>query len=75
MTHARRDTELWAIGLLLFVGARAINWLITPMRHPDSSELQQWAAVAQAVIGGGAAVILIRRRGARTRRGRSPKVP
>ena len=66
MSNAKADQSLWTIGLLLFVAAQAGNWLITPMRHPDASDLRVAAVVAQGVLAlGGAIWLIVRRRRAR----------
>jgi hypothetical protein len=59
-------------GVLLMLGANALHWFITPMRHPDATTFQQLATGAQAVVGVGGAIWLITRW--RVRRASTPAV-
>ena len=61
-TREKYDAEYWMIVLLFLIAAKSGNWLLTPMRHPDASELTQWGVVAQGAICGVAAVWLFYRR-------------
>ena len=47
-------------GTLLMLGASAVHWLITPMRHPDASTLEHAWAIAQALGAFGTAGWLLR---------------
>lgn len=38
-------------GLMLAVAAAGVNWLITPMDHPDASALQSLLVIVQVVVG------------------------
>jgi hypothetical protein len=46
-------------GLIIAFGASAVNWLITPMSHPDASTLRTIGVAVQAILGLGVGVWLI----------------
>jgi hypothetical protein len=48
-------------GILVAVGASAVNWFITPMSHPDASTLRNVGVAIQAVLGLGVGIWLIMR--------------
>lgn len=48
-------------GILAALGANAVNWLITPMSHPDASTQRTVAVAIQAVLGLGIGIWLIAR--------------
>ena len=57
-------------GILVAIGASAINWLITPMNHPDASMLHNVGVAIQAIVGLGVGIWLIfRERMQRTKAG------
>ncbi len=37
--------------MLALVGGHAVQWLITPMQHPDASDARAVAVVVQAIAG------------------------
>lgn len=50
-------------GVLAMIGASAAHWLITPIQHPDASNMQQLLVVLQLLIGlGGALWLTLRER-------------
>ncbi len=50
-------------GMLWMLGAYAVHWLITPMRHPDASSVERWFVLGQMVVGfGGGLWLYVRRR-------------
>ena len=53
------DTGMVA-GMLFTFAALGGNWLITPARHPDSTQFQLWAVVVGIVICLAGAVALFR---------------
>ena len=48
-------------GIIIAFGASAVNWLITPMSHPDASTLRTVGVAVQAILGLGIGVWLIAR--------------
>jgi len=48
--------------LLALVGAQAVHWFITPMRHPEASALPTGLVAVQALVGLGGAAWLLRTR-------------
>ena len=47
------------------VAAQGGNWLITPMSHPDASDLRKYGVIAQVLIClGGSLWLMWRQRGA-----------
>ena len=50
-----------AFALLLFVAARGGNWLITPMRHPNATDVQRWLVILQTILSAAGAVWFYRR--------------
>lgn len=57
------------VGMLLMIGAIAVHWMITPLRHPEATELEQVAAIVQLAVGfGGAAWLAWRQRSREKRR-------
>jgi len=48
-------------GIIIAFGANAVNWLITPMSHPDASTLRTVGVAVQAILGLGIGVWLIAR--------------
>ena len=59
ISRTRRDYLVG--GFLILLAARAGNWLITPMRHPDASEFDLVAHWVQAVGSLVAGLWLVRR--------------
>jgi len=54
----------WGVlaGILLMLGADALHWFITPMRHPDATTVNYVATAVQAIVGiGGAGWLFVRR--------------
>ena len=59
-------------GILVAFGASAVNWLITPMSHPDASTLRTVGVVLQAVLGLGLGLwLIVRERSRRAKAGAS----
>jgi len=48
-------------GILVAIGASAVNWFITPMSHPDASTLRNVGVAIQATVGLGVGIWLIMR--------------
>lgn len=63
MTDPRRvfDNGMLA-GMALMLGGISVNWLITPMSHPDASTARTIGIAVQAVVSFGLALWLILRR-------------
>jgi len=38
-------------GLMLAVAASGVNWLITPMAHPDATPFQSTLVIVQVILG------------------------
>lgn len=47
---------------LLVVGAQAVHWFLTPMAHPDATDLRTGMAALQCVLGIGGGLWLLRAR-------------
>ena len=55
-------------GILVAIGASAVNWFITPMNHPDASTLRNVGVAIQAIVGLGVGIwLIIRERIQRTK--------
>jgi hypothetical protein len=65
MTEQKSFDRGMLAGMLLMLGAIALHWFITPMRHPDAGTIEYWLTGIQAVVGIGGAIWLIVRRRAR----------
>ena len=73
--HSGFDRGVLA-GLLIAVGGSAVNWMITPMSHPDASNLRTAGIDIQAVLGLGIGIWLIARdRSERARAGAPVNTP
>jgi hypothetical protein len=46
------------IMMFTLLGAQALHWLMTPIRHPDASTVRTIAVVVQAFVGFGAVLWL-----------------
>ena len=59
----RRAFDLGMLaGFFLSLAAYSVNWLITPMRHPNASAFEHSAVVVQAFLSLGIALFLLLRR-------------
>jgi len=73
--HSGFDRGVLA-GLLIAVGGSAVNWMITPMSHPDASRLRTIGVAIQALLGLGIGIWLIARdRSERARRSAPVNTP
>jgi len=73
--HSGFDRGVLA-GLLIAVGGSAVNWMITPMSHPDASNLRTIGVAIQAVVALGIGFWLIARdRSERASRSASVNTP
>ena len=61
MTNTESQRLIGAL-LLALVGAQAVHWFITPIRHPDASALRTGLVAVQALVGLGGAAWLLRTR-------------
>ncbi|HST07221.1 MAG TPA: hypothetical protein VLJ83_03580 [Gemmatimonadaceae bacterium] len=49
-------------GFLFAVAAFSVNWLISPMNHPDASQFRQIGVIAQALVAFAIGLFLLLRR-------------
>ena len=55
-----QSQRLCGVVLLALIGAQAVHWFITPMRHPYTSALRQGLVAVQAFVAFGGTVWLMR---------------
>lgn len=55
--NAKKARDYGALaGMLLMLACWSVNWLITPMAHPEASRARELAVVAQVLISGALAL-------------------
>ena len=56
MTQNERSSRVAVGGIWAMVGGQAGHWLLTPLSHPQATELRTALVVVQAILGFGAAL-------------------